>query len=51
MLRVSSYFKTRIPEVIEVELDMEKSDIIDDNRLNTESGVRLDGSKNSNRLY
>ena len=28
---------------------MEKSDIIDDNRLNTESGVRLDGSKNSNR--
>ena len=51
MLRVSSYLKTRIPEVIEVELDMEKSDIIDDNRLNTESGVRLDGSKNSNRLY
>ena len=51
MLRVSSYFKTRIPEIIEVELDMDRSDIIDDNRLNTESGVRLDGSKNSDRLY
>lgn len=51
LLRVSSYIKQRIPEIIDVELDMEKSDIQDDNRLNTESGVRLDGSVNSNRLY
>ena len=38
MLRVESYIKNRIPEVIDVELDMSKSQIQDDNRLNTEPG-------------
>jgi len=38
MLRVESYIRTRLPEVIEVELDMEKSKIQDDNRLNTSGG-------------
>lgn len=35
MLRVESFIKIRIPEVIEVILDMESSNIEDDNRLNT----------------
>lgn len=35
LLRVESFIKNRIPEVIEVVLDMEQSDIKDDNRLNT----------------
>ena len=35
MMRVQSYCMQRIPELIDVELDMEASDIIDDNRLNT----------------
>ena len=51
MLRVSSYIKNIIPEVIDVDLDMSQSNIQDDNRLNTVEGVRLDGSTNSNRLY
>ena len=38
MLRVSSFVRTRIPEVFDVVLDMQKSDIKDDNRLNTEQG-------------
>ena len=38
MLRVESFIKQRLPEVIEVILDTEKSQIIDDNRLNTEKG-------------
>ena len=51
MLRVKSYVCNRIPEVVDVILDVGRSAIIDDNRLNTVDGVRLDGSKNSNRLY
>eukprot|EP01038_Epipyxis_sp_PR26KG_P013943 gene13943-18700_t len=35
MMRVESFLKQRIPEIIEVVLDMESSDIKDDNRLNT----------------
>jgi len=35
MMRVESFVKQRIPEVIDVVLSMEKSDIQDDNRLNT----------------
>jgi len=35
MMRVSSYVMNRIPEVIDVTLDMDQSDIQDDNRLNT----------------
>ena len=38
MLRVESYIRQRIPEVIEVRLDMGSSQIKDDNRLNTEPG-------------
>lgn len=38
MLRVGSFVRNRIPEVIDVVLDMERSDIKDDNRLNTEPG-------------
>lgn len=41
MLRVESYIKNRIPEVIEVILDIEKSTIQDDNRLNTDGGKKL----------
>jgi len=33
MLRVKSFIQNRIPEVIDVILDMEKSNIVDDNRL------------------
>ena len=51
MLRVKSYICNRIPEVVDVTLDSGRSAIVDDNRLNTDGGVRLDGSKNSNRLY
>ena len=40
MLRVESFVKQRIPEVISVILDESKSDIKDDNRLNTEPGGR-----------
>lgn len=43
MLRVESFVKQRLPEVIDVILDLEKSSIVDDNRLNTE--------KNGKRLY
>lgn len=35
MMRVESFIKTRIPEVMTVTLSMEDSDIKDDNRLNT----------------
>ena len=35
MMRVESFIKQRIPEVIEVVLDISKSSIVDDNRLNT----------------
>lgn len=41
MMRVESYVKNRIPEVMEVTLDMSKSNIQDDNRLNTDGGKRL----------
>ncbi len=51
MLRVKSYVCNRIPEIVDVTLDAGKSAIVDDNRLNTVDGMRLDGSKNSNRLY
>mmetsp|Transcript_35228 Transcript_35228/g.35883 ORF Transcript_35228/g.35883 Transcript_35228/m.35883 type:complete len:151 (-) Transcript_35228:124-576(-) len=40
MMRVRSYFLQRIPECIDVTLDMSKSDIVDDNRLNTEAGEK-----------
>ena len=40
MLRVESFIKQRIPEVISVTLDEAASDIKDDNRLNTEPGGR-----------
>ena len=41
MLRVESFIKNRIPEVLEVKLDLARSAIQDDNRLNTEgSGER-----------
>jgi hypothetical protein len=36
MMRVESFVKQRIPEVVEVVLDTKSSQIIDDNRLNTE---------------
>lgn len=35
MMRVESFVRQRIPEVMEVVLDIESSDIQDDNRLNT----------------
>ena len=35
MMRVASYCKQRCPELVDVELDLEASDIVDDNRLNT----------------
>mmetsp|Transcript_4319 Transcript_4319/g.6057 ORF Transcript_4319/g.6057 Transcript_4319/m.6057 type:complete len:126 (+) Transcript_4319:197-574(+) len=35
MLRVESFIKNRIPEVLEVVLDQSRSEIKDDNRLNT----------------
>ena len=41
MMRVESYVKKRIPEVMEVTLDMNKSNIQDDNRLNIDGGKRL----------
>jgi hypothetical protein len=41
MLRVSSFIKNRIPEVIDVVLDTKSSSIIDDNRLNTDGGKKL----------
>mmetsp|Transcript_136 Transcript_136/g.163 ORF Transcript_136/g.163 Transcript_136/m.163 type:complete len:157 (-) Transcript_136:1834-2304(-) len=40
LMRVESFVKTRIPEVIEVILDEDASDIQDDNRLNSEGGPR-----------
>ena len=40
MLRVESFIKNRIPEVMEVTLDMSNSDIKDDNRLNTDGGPK-----------
>jgi hypothetical protein len=40
LMRVESFVKTRIPEVIEVILDEEASEILDDNRLNSEGGPR-----------
>ena len=39
MLRVESYIQNRIPEVIGVTLDVEKSNIQDDNRLNSDGGA------------
>lgn len=36
-MRVESFVKQRIPEVLEVVLDHENSKIVDDNRLNTDS--------------
>jgi hypothetical protein len=40
MMRVESFIKQRIPEVINVELNLEKSKIVDDNRLNTGDGPK-----------
>ena len=40
MLRVESFIKNRIPEVMEVTLDESSSDIKDDNRLNTDGGPK-----------
>jgi hypothetical protein len=37
LMRIESFVKQRIPEVISVELDLKNSKIIDDNRLNTET--------------
>ena len=52
LLRVQSYVCNRIPEIVEVILDNnDRSKIVDDNSLNTDTGVRLDGSSNSKRLY
>mmetsp|Transcript_30602 Transcript_30602/g.65954 ORF Transcript_30602/g.65954 Transcript_30602/m.65954 type:complete len:154 (+) Transcript_30602:189-650(+) len=41
MMRVENFVRTRIPEVVEVTLDREKSDIKDDNNLNTDGGKKL----------
>jgi len=41
MMRVSSFIKNRIPEVIDVVLDTKSSSIVDDNRLNTDGGKKL----------
>lgn len=41
MMRVESFVRNRIPEVIEVKLDIIKSNIVDDNRLNTDGGKKL----------
>jgi hypothetical protein len=41
MMRVESFVRNRIPEVVEVTLDREKSAIIDDNDLNTDGGKKL----------
>ena len=38
MLRIKSYIQQRIPEVIDVTLAMNASDIVDDNRLNSDGG-------------
>ncbi len=46
MMRVESFLKQRIPEIIEVVLDKDKSIIIDDNRLNTEGMA-----KSSKKLF
>jgi hypothetical protein len=40
MMRVESYIKNRIPEVIDVILDTKNSQIQDDNRLNTDGGKK-----------
>lgn len=40
MMRVESFVKQRIPEIINVELDVAKSNIVDDNRLNTGDGPK-----------
>ena len=40
MMRVESFVKNRIPEVISVTLDTKLSNIIDDNNLNTDGGVK-----------
>ena len=37
MMRVESFIRNRMPEVVEVILDTSKSKIIDDNRLNTDN--------------
>ena len=37
MMRVESFIRNRMPEVVEVVLDTSKSKIIDDNRLNTDN--------------
>lgn len=41
MMRVESFIRNRVPEVVEVILDISKSNIIDDNRLNTDGGKKL----------
>lgn len=46
MMRVESFLKQRIPEIIEVVLDKDRSSIVDDNRLNTEGMA-----KSSKKLF
>lgn len=41
IIRVENFVRKRIPEVVSVELDRAKSNILDDNRLNTEGGKQL----------
>ena len=41
MLRVESFIRQRIPEVLEVKLDLTSSNIVDDNRLNSSGGKKL----------
>ena len=40
MLRVESFIRQRLPEVIEVRLDTALSQIVDDNRLNSSGGPK-----------
>jgi hypothetical protein len=40
MMRVESFVKQRLPEVLEVVLSEERSAIQDDNRLNTDSSKK-----------
>jgi hypothetical protein len=42
MMRVESYMRQRIPEIVEVKLDRSKSSIVDDNRLNSDDTKRSD---------
>ena len=41
LARVESFMRKRIPELLEVKLDREVSNIMDDNRLNNDGGKKL----------